>query len=105
VPQEGIAQRVKDMLISIQESMLAKATKFRDVHIFEPRDYDEFKEIIENDGWCYVWWKANPENEAQIKEDTKATLRCIPLDQPGGKGKCIFSGEETSEKAYFAKAY
>lgn len=105
VPQEGIAQRVKDMLISIQESMLANATKFRDAHIFEPRDYDEFKEIIENDGWCFVWWKANPENEAQIKEDTKATLRCIPLDQPGGKGKCIFSGEETSEKAYFAKAY
>jgi prolyl-tRNA synthetase len=105
VPQEGIAQSVKDILISIQESMLAKATKFRDAHIFEPRDYDEFKEIIENDGWCYVWWKANPENEAQIKEDTKATLRCIPLDQPGGKGQCIFSGEETSEKAYFAKAY
>ena len=105
VPQEGIAQTVKDMLVMIQENLLVKATKFRDDHIFEPRNYDEFKEIIDNDGWCYVWWKANAENEAQVKEDTKATLRCIPIAQPGGSGKCIFSGEETSEKAYFAKAY
>jgi len=65
----------------------------------------EFKEIINNDGWCYVWWKSSAENEAAIKEETKATLRCIPLDQPGGKGKCIFSGEETDKKVYFAKAY
>ena len=45
------------------------------------------------------------ENEAKIKEETKATLRCIPLDQPGGQGKCIYSGEEATEKAYFARAY
>ncbi len=105
VPQDGIANTVKEMLETIQANMLAKATQFRDDHIFEPKDYQEFKEIIENDGWCYVWWKANSENEAKIKEETKATLRCIPLEQPGGKGKCIFSGEETTEKAYFAKAY
>jgi len=71
----------------------------------EPKDYDEFKEVIENDGWCYVWWHPDADNEARIKEETKATLRCIPLEQPGGKGQCIFSGEETSIKAYFAKAY
>ena len=105
VPQEGIAQTVQDMLVAIQDNMLSNATKFRNEHIFEPRDYDEFKQIIAKDGWCYVWWKANAENEAQVKDETKATLRCIPLEQPGGKGKCIFSGEETSEKAYFAKAY
>jgi prolyl-tRNA synthetase len=105
VPQEGIAKTVGDLLEDIQANMLAKATKFRDEHIFEPEDYDQFKEVINNDGWCYVWWKANRENEALVKEETKATLRCIPIDQPGGKGKCLFSGEETTEKAYFAKAY
>jgi prolyl-tRNA synthetase len=105
VPQEGIAQTVGEMLDEIQANMLAKATKFRDDHIFEPKDYQEFKEIIANDGWCRVWWKPNDENEAKIKEETKATLRCIPLEQPGGKGKCIFSGEETTQKAYFARAY
>lgn len=105
VSQDGIAQTVSDLLTEIQANMLQKATQFRDDHIFEPKDYDELKEVIQNDGWCRVWWKENSENEAQIKEDTKATLRCIPLDQPGGTGKCIFSGEETSVKALFAKAY
>jgi prolyl-tRNA synthetase len=105
VPQVGIAQTVGEILDEIQANMLEKATKFRDDHIFEPKDYGEFKDIVANDGWCYVWWKPNAKNEAKIKEDTKATLRCIPLDQPGGKGKCIFSGEETTEKALFARAY
>ena len=105
VPQDGLAQTVEEMLETIQSNMLEKATRFRDEHIFEPENYEEFKEIIENDGWCYVWWKPNSENEDQIKQETKATLRCIPMEQPGGTGTCIFSGEEATEKAYFAKAY
>lgn len=105
VPQANIAATVREMLETIQASMLEKATAFRNEHIFEPKDYNEFKEIIEDDNWCYVWWKPSPENEARIKEETKATLRCIPMAQPGGKGQCIFSGEEATEKAYFAKAY
>lgn len=105
VPQENISATVSEMLKTIQANLLEKATLFRDEHIYEPKDYEEFKEIIAEDGWCYVWWKPDAENEARIKEETKATLRCIPLDQPGGSGKCIFSGEEATEKAYFAKAY
>lgn len=105
VPQANIAATVREMLETIQASMLEEATAFRNEHIFEPKDYNEFKEIIEDDNWCYVWWKPSPENEARIKEETKATLRCIPMAQPGGKGQCIFSGEEATEKAYFAKAY
>jgi len=105
VPQDGIASTVSDMLEAIQANMLAKATQFRDANIHEPENYAAFKEVIAADGWCYVWWKPSNENEAKIKEETKATLRCIPMEQPGGTGKCIFSGEETSEKAYFARAY
>ena len=105
VSQDNIAETVGEMLETIQASLLEKATKFRDENIYEPKDYNEFKEIIEKGGWCYVWWKPSVENEAAIKEETKATLRCIPLDQPGGKGKCIYCGEEATEKAYFARAY
>lgn len=105
VPQDGIALTVDKMLKTIQANMLVKATEFRDSNIYEPDDYENFKKVIASDGWCYVWWKPNAENEARIKEETKATLRCIPLDQTGNKGHCIFSGEETTEKAYFAKAY
>ncbi|MBG0770680.1 MAG: proline--tRNA ligase [Anaerolineaceae bacterium] len=105
VSQDNIAATVGEMLETIQANLLAKATQFRDENIHEPKDYEEFKEIIDKGGWCYVWWKPSVENEAAIKEETKATLRCIPLDQPGGKGKCIYSGEEATEKAYFARAY
>ena len=105
VSQEGIAGTVSAMLEAIQVNMLTKATLFRDENIHRPQNYEEFKEIIAADGWCYVWWKQSVENEARIKEDTRATLRCLPLEQPGGKGRCIFSGEETTEKAYFARAY
>ena len=105
VSQDNIAETVGETLETIQANLLAKATKFRDENIFEPKDYKEFKEIIDKGGWCYVWWKPSAENEAAIKEETKATLRCIPLDQPDGKSKCIYSGEEATEKAYFARAY
>jgi len=105
VPQDGIAQTVHDMLETIQANLLEKARTFRDEHIFEPKDFAEFKEIINNNGWCSVWWKPSVENEALVKEQTRATLRCFPLEQPEGTGQCIFSGEETSERALFAKAY
>ncbi len=105
VAQEGIEHTVADMLADIQANLLAKATQFRDENIHEPATYDEFKEIINNDGWCFVWWKEDALNEAQIKDETRATLRCIPMEQPGGTGKCFFSGEEARQKAYFARAY
>ncbi|MEA3327099.1 MAG: proline--tRNA ligase [Chloroflexota bacterium] len=105
VPQDGIAQTVHEMLEKIQANLLAKAKTFRDEHISEPKDFSEFKEIINNNGWCSVWWKPSAENEVLVKDETKATLRCFPLEKPEGSGQCIFSGEETSERALFAKAY
>lgn len=105
VPQDGIAQTVHEMLEKIQANLLAKAKIFRDEHISEPKDFSEFKEIINNNGWCSVWWKPSAENEALVKDETKATLRCFPLEKPEESGQCIFSGEETSERALFAKAY
>jgi prolyl-tRNA synthetase len=104
VPQAGLAAAVSDLLKEIQKSLLERATAFRDAHIFEPRDYAELTEVVQK-GWAYSWWCESPECEARVKEDTKATTRCIPLDQEPGHGKCIVCGEEASHKVYFAKSY
>jgi prolyl-tRNA synthetase len=104
VPQSGLAVEVTNLLADIQISLLERATTFRDAHIFDPQDYEELKEVVQN-GWAYSWWCESPACEAKIKEDTKATTRCIPLDQEVGHGKCIVCGEESTHKVYFAKAY
>ncbi len=101
---ENLAAQIGSLLDEVQAGLLAKATRFRDEHIFEPRDYEHLKEIVQN-GWAYTWWCGSAECEAKIKEDTKATTRCIPLDQEGGKGRCIYCGQPAEEKVYFARAY
>ncbi len=104
VPQAGIADTVRQMLDDIQASMLAKATVFRDANIHEPKSYDELKEVVTN-GWAFSWWCGDKACESKVKEDTKASTRCIPLDQPGGKGMCIVCGKDADKKVYFARSY
>lgn len=104
IPQTEVAVRVKELLSEIQSNLLQKAIAFRDSHIFEPADYEDLKRIVA-EGWALAWWCGDPACEAKVKEDTKATTRCIPLDQPGGHGKCIVCGCDATEKVYFAKAY
>jgi prolyl-tRNA synthetase len=102
--QENLAGQIDALLKDIQSSMLKRATEFRDANIHDPKDYAEFKQVVET-GWAYSWWCGNKECEAQIKEDTKASTRCIPLNQPDQEGHCIHCGAPAKEKAYFAKAY
>ena len=104
VPQANLAATVNDMLVEIQSSLLAKATSFRDANIHEPKDYEDLKQIVQ-DGWAFAWWCGSAECEAKVKEDTKATTRNIPFDQPGGHGKCIVCGKDADTKVYFARAY
>ncbi|MHB8088076.1 MAG: proline--tRNA ligase [Anaerolineaceae bacterium] len=101
---EGLSGEISNLLKEIHTSMYEKAKAFRDSHIFDPKDYEELKTTIEK-GWAFSWWCGDGSCEAKVKEDTKATTRCIPLDQPGGKGKCIVCGKEAHEKVYFSKAY
>jgi prolyl-tRNA synthetase len=101
---DQLAPQIAGLLTDIQASMLAKATAFRDAHIHDPRSYDEFKQVVE-DGWALSWWCGSLECEAKIKQDTRATTRCLPLDQPTDSGSCIVCGQPAHEKAYFAKAY
>jgi prolyl-tRNA synthetase len=102
--QQNLAAQVSELLDEIQAALLAKATAFRDANIHEPRDYEHLKEIVLG-GWAYSWWCGSKECEAKVKEDTKATTRCIPLQQPAGSGPCVVCGGESKERVYFARAY
>jgi prolyl-tRNA synthetase len=101
---DDIAGMVGNMLREIQDGMLAKALAFRESRTSEPKDYAEFKTAVET-GFARAYWCGSANCEAKIKEETKATMRCIPLEQSGGAGKCIFCNESAKEKGIFAKAY
>jgi len=85
--------------------MLKCATAYRDANIHDCETYDELKEAVTN-GWAFSWWCGDADCEVRVKEETKATIRCIPLDgQPGGTGKCIVCGNESDKKVYFGRSY
>ena len=104
VPQADLTQTVNLLLSEIQQSMLKQATEFRDANIHDPKDYEELKEVVK-DGWAFSWWCGSKECEAKVKDDTKATTRVIPFEQPDGVGKCIVCGDKAEKKVYFARAY
>jgi len=104
LPQDNILQSVSDLLAQIQTALLERAIAFRDSHIFDAASYDELLSAVEK-GWAYAWWCGNPDCEAKVKEDTKATTRCIPIEQQEGSGRCIVCGKEATHKVYFAKSY
>jgi prolyl-tRNA synthetase len=92
------------MLAEIQAALHDRALAFRQANTHDPHDYAALQEVVQN-GWAFSWWCGRPECEARIKEDTRATTRCIPLDQPGGEGPCIVCGERSDKKVYLARAY
>lgn len=104
VSQNGIVQSVQTLLRTIQAAMLAKATTFRDNHTYEAATYDEFKEKVQQ-GFVRVWWAGSDADEKQVQQETKATHRCYPLDQPGGEGICFYTGQRATRQAIFARAY
>ena len=103
-PLAGLAGVVQQMLDEIHGSLYQRAEAFRRSHTHQPADYDEFKQVVQ-DGWADVWWCGQAECEAHVKEDTRASSRCIPLDQPGGKGTCIHCGAPATQRAIFARSY
>ena len=103
-PVEGVAQLVSATLDEIQANMLNKAREFMRENTHDPADYAEFKEVVKS-GWADVWWCGEEDCEAKIKQETKATNRVIPLEQPGGQGVCIRCGNAATERAIFARAY
>ena len=99
------ADWLRGQLDAVQKAMFEKARAFRDANLKTAASYDELKSAVEAGGFVRAWFTPNRENEAKIKEETKATVRCIPFDQPGGSGKDIFSGQETQTQVIFAQSY
>ena len=101
---DKIEEYIADLLEEIQDNIYLKAATFRDENTREASNWEEFKERIEK-GFVYAHWDGTAETENKIKEETKATIRCIPLNQKKEEGKCIFTGNPSSGKVLFAKAY
>ena len=104
VNHNQLEAQVAEALQSIQATLFERALGFRRANTFEPKNYDELKTIVDK-GWAFSWWCGDPVCEAQVKEETKATTRCIPLEQEPGQGNCIICGKPASEKVIFGRAY
>ena len=107
IPAEGVDIYVEDLLKKIQDNLYRRALRFRDEHITRVDTFDEFKEVLENKGgFILAHWDGTPETEAKIKELTKATIRCIPLDfDTTEEGKDMLTGKPSHRRVLFAKAY
>jgi prolyl-tRNA synthetase len=104
--QEGIEDYIEGLLDDIQKNIYQKALNFRTENTFKVDTYEEFKDIIENKGgFVMAHWDGTPETEQKIKEETKATIRVIPIDAVEEDGKCIYSGKPSKKRVIFAKAY
>ncbi|GAP63418.1 prolyl-tRNA synthetase [Ardenticatena maritima] len=104
-PIEEAASRVQALLDEIQRNLLEQARAFRDANIHDVRTYDELREVIAAGGWARGYWAGSDDDERRVKEETGATLRCFPFEQPGEPGVCFMTGQEATEVAIFAKAY
>ena len=105
VSLDGISAYVKQLLDDIQANIYDKAVKFRDSHIYECDNYDEFKERVKDGGFFLCHWDGTPETEAKIKEDTQATIRCVPYGVEQTPGIDMVSGKEAKYRVLIAKAY
>jgi prolyl-tRNA synthetase len=102
----NLVDKVLDLLEDIQSSIYNKAIDYRAEHTTSVNTYAEFKEVLDGKGgFVSAHWDGTAETEEKIKDETKATIRCIPLDQPEEEGVCIYSGKPSSKRVLFAKAY
>ena len=102
---DKIEEKVAVLLDQIQENLFNKAISFRKDNTHIANTYDEFKDLIDKGGFVYAHWDGTSETEEMIKNETKATIRCIPLKNDEGEGECIFSKNKSNQRVLFAKAY
>jgi prolyl-tRNA synthetase len=105
LPVEGIVNHIKTLLDEIQQNIYDKALAFREANTFPVDSWDEFKDQIERGGFILAHWDGTAETEEKIKDETKATIRCIPLNSIEQAGKCVFSGKDSAKRVVFARAY
>ena len=102
---DGIVDHVALLLDEIQQNIFDRALKFRVENTFRVDTWDEFKEQIEKGGFILAHWDGTAETEEKIKDETKATIRCIPLDAAAEDGKCVYTGNPSNKRVVFARAY
>ncbi len=106
IPLDGLAGHVIGLLDDIQQNLLLKALRYRQEHTNEADDFNTFTDILDNQGgFVSAHWDGTTETELKIKELTKATIRCIPLDQEKREGKCVLTGQPSEGRVLFAKSY
>ena len=106
VSMDNLTQTIDQLIDDIQSNLLEKAMQFRHANTHHAKDWEHFKELIDKDaGFVYAHWDGTTETELKIKEATKATIRCIPINEEAQSGKCIFSQKPSNQKVIFAKAY
>jgi prolyl-tRNA synthetase len=107
VQMDAVAKDMLALLDDIQQTIYNRALKFRTENTFRVDTYDEMKKVLDSEtgGFVLAHWDGTVETEAAIKEETKATIRCIPLDAPAEDGKCIYSGKPSNKRVVFARAY
>lgn len=103
-PMIGLGKRVDEMLGTIQQAMYDRALAFRRENTVEATSYDQIVEAVQ-DHFVYAYWCGDPADETKLKEETKATTRCIPLDQDGAPGVCAICGKPATQKVILARAY
>jgi prolyl-tRNA synthetase len=104
VPQLGLAEHLEALLAEIQQSLYQRALNFRDERTATVSTYDELKQQVER-GFARAYWAGTTADEQRVQDETRATIRCIPLDQPGQVGRCVVTGKEASQQVIFARAY
>jgi prolyl-tRNA synthetase len=103
---DGLTETVAALLLEIQSNLLQRATQYRDDHITSVDTWDEFINVLDNKtGFVLAHWDGTAATEEKIKDQTKATIRCIPLDNPLEDGKCILTGNPSKQRVLFARAY
>ena len=106
VNTEGVAEYINNLLIDIQQNLFNRAKEYRDTHITKVDSFDEFKKVLdEKAGFVSAHWDGTGETEEKIKDLTKATIRCIPIDNPLEDGHCILTGNPSKQRVLFARAY
>jgi prolyl-tRNA synthetase len=106
ISRDGLVQHIEDLLLDIQSSIYQKALKFREENTREANSYEEFKELLETKaGFISAHWDGTPETEKRIKDETKATIRCIPLNNKLEDGICMVTGKPSIQRVLFARAY
>lgn len=105
IPKEGAVDHIVDLLITIQQDLFNTAKERTHENTLEVETYEKFKEKIEDGGFIYAHWDGTEETEAKIKEETKATIRLIPINGESESGKCMVTGNESTQKVLFARSY